>query len=414
MLRVPIIHAKEGMTLAMPVQHPERADTVLLRDGVELTDTLITRLREISCREVWIEFPALEEIRDYVKPQIQEQHAQVTAQISCAFSEVLHNWRPRLDFLRYRNAIQGLLENLLEHPTAGIFANEIVSSARPALRHASNVSMLSMLIGMKLDFYLMQERTRLPAHRARDVSSLGVGAMLHDLGMLRLDDDVIRRWQHVGDESDEAYQEHAHLGYRLVRGSVDASASAVVLHHHQHFDGTGFPARRNARGEAVALRGSDIHVFARIVGAADLFDRLRYQRDTLAEPLPVVRVLSMLRRSPYVARIDPMVWIGLMNVVPPFAPGSIVTLSSGDEAVVVGWSPLEPCRPRVRIVASFDPDDMSAAPAIDLRARRDLTVTHAEGCDVSQDLFDPATPGEFDLAAAAMRPSSDLPARRSA
>ncbi len=416
MLRVPITQAKEGMTLAMSVQHPDRADTVLLRDGVRLTDTLIDRLRQIRCRDIWISFPALDEIREYVRPEIQEQHAVVTAQISAAFSEVLDNWRPKLDYTRYRDAVQGLLDNLLEHPTAGIFAMEIVSAKRPVLRHASNVCMLSMLIGMGLDFYLMQERSRLPTHRARDVSSLGVGAMLHDLGMLRLDDEVVQRWQKTADDTDPEFQEHVNLGYRLVRGSVDASAAAVVLHHHQQYDGSGFPGGRDARGETHALCGSDIHVFARIVAAADLFDRLRYQRDTLVEPVPVVRVLSMLARPPYVSTIDPLVRIGLMNVVPPFPPGSIVTLSSGDQAVVVGWTPLEPCRPRVRILTSFDPDEMSDAPPIDLRAQRDLSIACAEGQDVSGDLFNPATPKEFDLSAVAIRPTgeSDQSVKRSA
>ena len=415
MLRVPVIHAKQGMTLAMSVQHPDRADTVLLREGVTLSNALIQRLRQICCRDIWIQFPALDEIREFIRPEIQEQHAQVTAQISSAFSEVLEKWRPSLEYMRYRNAVQGLIDNLLDHPTAGIFASEIVSAQRPALRHASNVCMLSLLIGMKLDFYLMHERTRLPAHRARDVAGLGVGAMLHDLGMLRLDDEVVHRWQQNGNETDDAFQEHVHLGYNIVRGSVDASAAAVVLHHHQAFDGSGFPARRGARSKMRGPSGSGIHVFARIVGAADLFDRLRYQRDTLFEPTPVVRVLSMLARPPYVQRIDPLVRIGLMNVVPAFSPGSIVTLSSGDQAVVVNWTPLEPCRPRVRILTSLDPNEMTEAPEIDLRAERHITVAHAEGQDVSQDLFDPATPSEFDLAAAATRPRvSGSGAKRSA
>ena len=64
--------------------------------------------------------------------------------------------------------------------------------------------------------------------------------------------------------------------------------------------------------------------------------------------------------------------------------------------------------------SSFDPDEMSDAPPIDLRAQRDLSIACAEGQDVSGDLFNPATPKEFDLSAVAIRPTGepDQPVKR--
>ncbi len=405
MLRVPIVHAKAGMTLAMPVQHPDRADTVLLREGVELTQQLITRLRQIRCREVWIEFPGLEEICQFVRPEIQQEHARVAARIDEAMQSVREEWSPRLDYLRYRDAMQGLIQNLIDHPQAAIFASELVSASRPALRHASTVSLLSVLIGLSLDFYLICERSRLRAHHARDVSSLGIGAMLHDIGLLRLDEEARSHFEQTGDEEDPRVQEHVHLGYRLVRPCVDAAAATVVLHHHQRFDAGGYPRRRVDRGRFEAPGGRDIHVLARICACADLFDKIRW--GVGSDPLPTVRVLSMMRRSPIADWIDPVVLIGLQHVVPAFAPGSIVRLSTGAEAVVVDTSPLEPCRPKVRIITSLDPRDGVDATTIDLRAERDLTIVEVDGEDVREDLFDVSSLEELDLAVLSRRISRE-------
>lgn len=408
MLRVPMIHAKPGMKLAMPVQHPDRADTVLLREGVDLTETLVTRLRQIRCREVWIEFPGLEEIREFIRPEIQSEHARVTAEIDEAMAQVREQWRPRLEYLRYRDAVQGLIDNLVEHPRAAIFASELVAASRPVLRHASNVSLLSILIGLSLDFYLIRERGRLRPHHARDVSSLGVGAMLHDIGVLRLDDDARERWLRDGDEDARELREHVHLGYRLVRPFVDAAAATTVLHHHQRYDGSGYPERRDARGRLSALRAGEIHVFARIAHVADRFDHLRRAFDPDADPVPTVRVLRQLRREKERSRVDPVVLVGLQNVVPPFPPGSMVGLSSGERAVVVAWSPLEPCRPSVRILpgsalASLEPGDIERRPAIDLRAQRDLSIVEIDGQDVRGDTYDVESLEELDLNAIALR-----------
>ncbi len=397
MLRVPIVHAKAGMTLAMPVQHPDRADTVLLREGVELTDQLITRLRQIRCREVWIEFPGLEEICAFVRPEIQQEHARVAARIDEAMQSVREEWSPKLDYLRYRDAMQGLIQNLVDHPQAAIFASELVSASRPALRHASTVSLLSVLIGLSLDFYLICERSRLRAHHARDVSSLGVGAMLHDIGLLRLNEEARTYFEETGDEQDPRVQEHVHLGYRLVRPCVDAGVATVVLHHHQRFDASGYPRRRVEQGKYEAPAGRDIHVLARICACADIFDQLRW--GVGSDPLPTVRVLSMMRRAPVANWVDPIVLVGLQHVVPAFAPGTVVRLSTGDEAVVVDTSPIEPCRPKVRVIASLDPRAGVDASPIDLRAERDVSIVEVDGVDVREDLYDVSSLEELDLSA---------------
>lgn len=401
MLRVSLVQAKPGMTLALPVFHPKRHDTVLLNSGFRLDARTIERLRELALREVWVRYPGMDFVAEYISPAVIEAHAQLTWQIGQAFDTVSRSAQTSLDYAAYRRAVSGLLEKLLENPRSAVFIQELADRDRPMLRHGSSVCMISLLMGLKLMDYLICERTRLSANYARDVSNLGVGAMLHDIGMLRLDPGVVAKWKATYDEDDPAWRNHVLVGYEMVREHVAPTAAAAVLHHHQRYDGSGFPARRgHDRGQA----GSEIHIFARIIATADLFDRLRYaplDRDGPdAPPLPTVRALRTLREKPYRDWIDPMVFRALLTVVPAYAPGTQVMLSNGERAVVAEWFCDDPCRPTV--VTIGDPTkDFDAPPGeakrYQLRNEPDLVIVESEGQDVRDDNFFPQTPGEFDL-----------------
>src|SRR5262249_47031041 len=144
----------------------------------------------------------------------------------------------KLEYGDYRAAISGVMSHLLANPAAAVFIQELAGSEEPVLRHATNVCLLSILMGLKLDDYLIAERTRLSGYAARDVTSLGVGAMLHDIGMLRLDPAVVQRWNRWFDESDQEWRRHVTIGFEMVKDAIGPAAAAGVLHHHQKYDGS--------------------------------------------------------------------------------------------------------------------------------------------------------------------------------
>ncbi len=410
MLRVRTNHARPGMELAMPVFHPRRHDTLLLKPGVRLEPRTIARLRELNLPELWIRYPMLEEISEYVNPAVYAERARLSRQIADAFDTLSAHVDADLDFVEFRSTMNDMIALLSEQPHTGLFLSEIVESGQPMLRHAANVGFISVLTGLKLGFYLMKERSRLVATHARSVASLGVAGVLHDVGMLRLDEGTLRRWNTTGDENDPAWREHVSIGYNLVRGELEPSAAAAVLHHHQRFDGSGFPPRVTFGGEHVPLAGSDIHVFARIVAAAELFNRTKHPAcapgaEEFARPsIPTVRALRLMLSEPMRSWIDPVVLRGLLSVVPAYPPGTIVKLNSGVRAVVTSWTPLDPCRPVVHeINEDGERIEATLGSVVDLRETPDEYIIEADGEDVSGDNFAPETPDDFDLNAIARR-----------
>jgi HD-GYP domain-containing protein (c-di-GMP phosphodiesterase class II) len=225
--------------------------------------------------------------------------------------------------------------------------------------------------------------------------------MMHDIGMTRLPADVLERYNRTLTESDETWREHVRIGHEMVKGDLEPAAAAIILHHHQHYDGSGFPSKRDGTTQA-QVKGSGIHVFARIVGAADLFDRLRHPAHAPgADPdmhpsIPTVRALRLLREKPYCEWIDPVVRLALYAVAPPYPPGTVVTLSDGRVGAVVDWSPLDPCRPTIEILSATIRGDPTFI-RVDLRKHRKLSVFEVDGQYVGDDNFYPTFEGEFDL-----------------
>lgn len=401
MLRIRTDQVRTGMRVAMPVFHPASPGTILLRPGVEVDADLITRMQDLKVRHLWIEYPALELVSEYVDPRVAAAQGEVTCQIEHAFDAASLGVSAELDFDRYASAVGGMLQTMMESNRSQIFLEDLVSSGRPVVRHASSVCYLSMLMGLKLGFYLEEQRSRIPPSLARQTESLGIGAMLHDIGMTRLDPTLTASWRDTGDDDDPRWRGHTMLGFSLVRGKIEPSAAAVVLHHHQRFDGSGYPAREKLDGTFQPLSGGQIHVYARIVHAVDLFDGLTNPFKRGRAPMTRVAALRAMLREPHRAGIDPVVFGALLEVCPPYAPGMIVRLNNDQQGVVCGWSAKDPCRPLVFPI-SGDPEAwQNARPAkvLDLREHRRLWITEADGQDVSNDNFTADDVRKYDLRA---------------
>jgi HD-GYP domain-containing protein (c-di-GMP phosphodiesterase class II) len=387
MLRVPIAEAEPGMKLAVDVCHPQRGNR-LLRRGFELDRQMITKLADLRVHEVWIGYPDTAQIKQYISPVVMEYHGRMVSQVASMFDSVHRGAHARLDFPGYRRTLTDLICSLVGEPTAAMYIVEMGGAEDNNLRHASEVCFLSVLLGLKLQGYLVMQRRRLQPSQARNVVSLGLGAMMHDIGMTALDEGTRRRYGLTRDTSDPAWRRHPALGHRMVSGTISPAASGVVLHHHQHYDGSGFPTQTDSHGRRRGLVGEAIHVFARIVCVADHFDRLRYDVDGTVQPR--VRVLRRLLMSDLTRRFDPVVLAALPLVVPAYPPGSVVTLNDGRRAVVLNWHPDSPCQPTVQLLNDDGPssrDDRDEPTTIDLRERTDLLIAEQDGVNVSRDNF---------------------------
>jgi HD-GYP domain-containing protein (c-di-GMP phosphodiesterase class II) len=380
MLRVDLRRAKPGMKLALPVQNPKSPGTVLLKVGYVLDDAVIERLDKMGVRSVWVDYPALSFVDGFVDPRNLESQQQLVRQITDTFETMQKESAAKLSYDSYTAAIGQLIEQLVSQPQTALFLGDLVEADDDLMRHCTTVTYLSVLIGLKLENYMINERRHVDPARAKQVTNLGLGAMLHDIGVPMLDAAVRQRYEQSHDESDVAWQEHPALGFQAVRGKIDPSAATVVLNHHQRHDGSGY-----AGMDYPVLTGKRIHIFARIAAVADQFDRLH--RPAELPEQPTVWVLNNLVTEPLASQFDPEVLSALLEVVPPYPPGSIVRLSDGRFAVCVDHSREAPCRPTVQVIPDpdqLDPDDMPAGEIVNLaETGQHLEVVECDGSEVA-------------------------------
>lgn len=384
------------MRLAASIADPAQPTRVLLREGCVLGEPMIARLADIRVSSVWVRFPGLEFLAEMTTTELETRRAMVAKQVS-RMLDLAGADEPvaRMDFRAFSDAVTGLVEELSRHEQTRLLVTELACDREP-IRHATNVAFVAIQMGLRLGDYLVHNRRRVGGRRARDLVPLGLGAMLHDIGMLRVGAEARARWLESGEEDSG---DHTIGGYRMVQGRVPSSAAITILDHHQRQNGEGFPRRKTDHGVRRAPRGEEIHVFARLVAVADAFD----QRSRSVEEGGMGRVgaLRSIYKDAAGGVFDPMVALGLLSTSPAFPPGSLVTLSDGRRAVVLAWDAMDPCRPVVRTINldEFErgESDADSGERIDLRVASRLRIVESEGMDVEHDLFFPTHAGQFDL-----------------
>lgn len=388
MLRVMVKQARPGMTLARSIINPRQPETVLLTAGNALTAQHIARLHEMGVYECWVRYPGLDFLDDFFSPQLSAQQQRLCETLKVSFHQQAVRTDNKLPVNQYRDVVSGLVESILMNPRNMAFMSDLSAVDDALLRHSSEVAYLGIMLGLRLEAYLIEQRKRLNGYQAKDVVNLGIGCMLHDLGELQLPEKLResrRNWYELHVPSAEpdasAWQEHAALGYTAVRAQVEPSAAVVVLHHHQHFDGTGFPAFGAAEAPQVS---GQIHVYARIAAAADTFQHLLRPDGML---LPTVAALWQIQQAPYRKWLDPVVLDALLALVPPFLPGMVVQLSDCRFAVVTRFFPETPCYPEVQVLGDLECPDDTPREVIDLVLTDHLRISSIDGVDVAKYLY---------------------------
>jgi HD-GYP domain-containing protein (c-di-GMP phosphodiesterase class II) len=238
---------------------------------------------------------------------------------------------------------------------------------------------------MKLEQYLINERSFVTAKNAKDLQLLGLGCLLHDVGKMCIPLEILNKPAKLTAEEMAAMELHTIYGYEMVKGQIPATAAQIVLNHHQRFNGTGYPKRFDpvTKEQLPALSGKQIPVFSRIATVCDVYDAATAHRVYSPAKLPV-RVLHEMRTW-CKGFFDPICEQAFYEIIPPFPLGQIVKLSNGFEAVVVDFNAKHPVRPKVQGIRDPNGDRVAdpAAEEIDLVLHRELSITHVDETDVT-------------------------------
>jgi len=382
-----------GMEVGGSVPHPRRPQTELLRPGVTLDSRMIRYLHRLGVNELWVHHEATDDLDPAVAANLSQARLAVYGQLKTDLGRLSRATISTSQVQVYRQAVTGLVFELISSGKYAHLSHALLADPTHVFTHSANVAYLSVLVGLELEAYVMKQRQRLAPEHARDVVPLGLGAMLHDIGKLGLKE-AVRRHHEIrpepnGQEVLEAYHDHTLRGYRKLRETrLPATARQVVLNHHQRFDGSGWPDQAASVGRDLSepQRATGIHIFSRIVAAANVLDNLLY--DASGRKRPTVEALSEFHGSRFEGWFDPMVRDLMIRRIPPFPIGSLVRLSNDEQAVVTAPSFHQPCQPTVRLIDGRCGDDPGEHPVIDLAQEEGLFITEGAGRRVERHLFE--------------------------
>jgi len=218
--------------------------TVLLSAGVQLTVYMINTLNRIGVTMLYIQDPLFDDVD--TDDMLSEATKQGIIQEMYNAFEVVRSgkdWNIQL----IGSSVENLLEDVMSNKEMLVQLTDIRTTDNSEYIHAMNVCLLSAVMGINMGLNYQQ------------LKELATGALMHDIGKSGMseEDDILPGLK----------SHHTWRGFEKLKNKRDFSllVAHVALQHHERIDGLGLP-----RG----LTGDEIHLYAKIVSAADTYDRL--------------------------------------------------------------------------------------------------------------------------------------------
>ena len=157
---------------------------------------------------------------------------------------------------RVQEAVQGSL-----HLFAESLGNAIDAKDHCTCLHSEEVALIAQAIGLELGF------------TAQEAKLLHIAGHLHDIGKIGIPDAILKKDGPLTSEEYTEIKRHPEIGAEIVAPVVGAMGNGemikVILHHHERFDGRGYPA---------GLKGENIPLGARIIAVADSLSAMLQNR----------------------------------------------------------------------------------------------------------------------------------------
>jgi len=260
-----------------------------------------------------------------------ETYREAVCSMERMFEELEAGIVPRPDTLR--TVVGNVLSRVLDDGASMLSLLSLQKMKRfdrTLASHALDVCTLSLIVAH--DYGLAEE----------DLDALGAGALLHDIGYIRLPRNLYRRGHSITEQERATMQQHPELGLAILLDAKEERDAVVriVVEHHECSNGSGFPHR---------LTGASLSVLAQLVGLVDVYDGMVSRRGGRPGMLPhdAIRELFRLGDTGQYPKDLIQSMIGSLGVYPI---GSLVLLNTAEQAVVVGMNPAQRLKPVVKVI----------------------------------------------------------------
>lgn len=354
MRKVLLKNVDSNMKLARAIYSAD--GQILLAEGVTLKTEYVNRLHSFGITEVYIE--------DDISRGIQVSdviHDRTRMEAKVLVKNIMDDCKINVQIKteRVKEVINRILDELLDNRDILVNLSDIKTVDDYTFAHSVNVCVLSLIIGIKVGLNQL---------RLRD---LGVGALLHDIGKTLIPEKILKKPTRLTDDEFEEIKKHTVLGYEILKGipSINSSSAFIALAHHERYNGNGYPLK---------IKGQNIHLFARIVAVADVYDALTSDR-VYRKKLKVHEVIEYITGLG-TRHFDKTIVQYFIKYIAIYPVGTGVILSTKQKGIVIGVNREFPTRPIVRIVYNEDGTRNEDHEELDLTKR--LNVVIVDTCEL--------------------------------
>ncbi len=348
MRAIPTSYIKGDVTLAENLYNKEGA--ILIRNGAIINERLIKKINEVGIFTIYITdaFSPDIDIDRIVDINMRIRGVNLVKEI---YEQVKMGKSISSDFSRLEALFDDVYDEILGAKERQINYIDIKSVDNYTYGHALNVAILSTLLGIECGVRMPQ------------LKSLFMGAVLFDIGMMLIPQDTYQRTEGLTEAQSDMLKRHVQVGYDYLRkiSSADAFMKNISLTHHERWDGKGYPNQ---------LRGSNIHLFSRIVGICDVYDAMTSDR-VYKSAVPPNEAIEFLMGSAG-NQFDLEITEKFCKKINPYPEGSLVKLNTGEIAVVRKVVKDLPLRPLISIINNVGPKLVMKD--IDLYEKRNLVI----------------------------------------
>lgn len=324
----------------------------LLKSGVTLTSGYIKKLVDLGIPFIYINDGLVQDLK---------VNDVVTSETRMAAVEQVKNV-----LVKTKDAGKLVIEPKALYSTVRQFTDELLSCKSLVMNlvdlrtqdnytfaHSVNVCILAMMTGISLGYTKDQ------------LDILGVGALLHDLGKVKIPDSILNKPGKLTPEEFAIIKNHPTYSNDLIRSSrsLEEVHAQIAYQHHENYDGSGYP---------LGITGDEITEYAQIISIADRFDALTADR-VYRKAFPAHEVYEMCAGSGDYLFSMRVVRAFLLNVA-AYPTGTMVELNTGQSAVVLETPRGQAPFPKVRVHYDQYRNSLKLPFEIDLSLKKDIFI----------------------------------------
>ena len=325
-------------------------NTLLMSAGVVLKKEYVHRLEDMGIQYIYVEDQYAEGIekKDITEIKIKEQ---CQKEVQETLDKFVYCGSSELEVLK--EVAQEIIMDLLEDPDIMFNVSGVRQKAESVYSHSINVAALTVFLALRM---------KIPKDKVREIAT---GTLMHDIGYTYVKTDLRdKKYTDYSDKEKKEIQMHVIYGYSAIEKESWLSniAKDIILHHHEHVDGTGYPMH---------IDGEKIKVGTKIAAVCDTFDNLVY--GNFAEGMKVHEAIEYIV-SHAGTLFDPKVVKVFNTSIAAYPTGSTVLTNEGEYGIVIRQNKELPTRPVLRMIKDKDGKEYQKSVEKDLLVELDLFI----------------------------------------